>query len=167
MQNFWNDPCIPQKRARFGIKIFFVCESKSGYAWDFFIYTGQGEEWRGGESNSQKPISHASVTKLALCPELIGKRYVVLWTGGFQVLCYSMSCSITVSEPVEQLTYEGRICQKNYRLLQWRKEMYFAIHQEFIQQSNSRTKKMWQYYPQFTGEEYVTQEKLTERLKEW
>jgi len=69
--------CIPQKRARFGIKIFFVCEPKSGNAWDFFIYTGQGEERRGGESNSQKPISHASVTKLVLCPELIGKGYVV------------------------------------------------------------------------------------------
>jgi hypothetical protein len=24
---------------------------------------------------------------------------------------------------------------------------------------------MWQYYPQFTGEEYVTQEKFTERQK--
>jgi len=68
---------IPLKRARFGIKIFFVCESKSGYAWDFFIYTGQGEERRGGESNSQKLISHASVTKLVLCPEIIGKGYVV------------------------------------------------------------------------------------------
>ena len=68
---------IPLKRARFGIKIFFVCESKSGYAWDFFIYTGQGEERRGGESNSEKLTSHASVTKLVLCPELIGKGYVV------------------------------------------------------------------------------------------
>ena len=68
---------IMLKRARFGIKIFYVCESKSGYAWDFFIYTGQGEERRGRESNSQKLISHASVTKLVLCPELIGKGYVV------------------------------------------------------------------------------------------
>ena len=63
---------IPLKRARFGIKIFFLCESKSGYAWDFFIYTGQGEE-----SNSQKLISPASVTKLVLRPELIRKGYVV------------------------------------------------------------------------------------------
>jgi hypothetical protein len=35
---------IPITRARFEIKILFVCESKSGYSWDFFIYTGQGEE---------------------------------------------------------------------------------------------------------------------------
>ena len=68
---------IPLKRARFGIKIFFVCESKSGYAWDFLIYAGQGEEGRGGESNSQKLTRHASVNKLVLCPELIGKGYVV------------------------------------------------------------------------------------------
>jgi hypothetical protein len=36
------------KRARFGIKIFFVCESNSGYAWDFSIYTGQSEVRPGG-----------------------------------------------------------------------------------------------------------------------
>src|SRR5215467_10235397 len=89
------------------------------------------------------------------------------WTDVSQVLCYSMNCSITVLGPVELLTYEGRKCQKNYRLLKLRKEMYFAIHQEFIQQSSGGTKKMWCYYPQFTGEEYVTQEELTERRKKW
>jgi len=34
------------KRARFGIKIFFVCESKSGHACDFFIYTAQEKKAR-------------------------------------------------------------------------------------------------------------------------
>src|SRR5215469_14771270 len=49
------------------------------------------------------------------------------WTDGSQVLYYSMNCSIMVLGPVDQLTYEGRKCQKNYRLLKLRKEMNFAI----------------------------------------
>lgn len=30
------------KRARFGIKSFLLCESKSGYIWSSLIYTGKG-----------------------------------------------------------------------------------------------------------------------------
>lgn len=33
---------IPSKRARFGIKLFQLCESESGYIWNSFIYTGKG-----------------------------------------------------------------------------------------------------------------------------
>lgn len=33
---------IPTKRARFGIKLFQLCESESGYIWNSFIYTGKG-----------------------------------------------------------------------------------------------------------------------------
>lgn len=33
---------IPLKRARFGIKSYTLCESKSGYIWSFIIYTGKG-----------------------------------------------------------------------------------------------------------------------------
>ena len=32
---------IPTKRARFGIKSFEVCESSTGYIWDFFLYIGK------------------------------------------------------------------------------------------------------------------------------
>ncbi|KAJ8950559.1 hypothetical protein NQ318_015692 [Aromia moschata] len=32
---------IPLKRARFGIKTYMLCESKSGYVWNFIIYTGK------------------------------------------------------------------------------------------------------------------------------
>jgi hypothetical protein len=32
---------IPSKRATFGIKSFELCEAKSGYVWNFIIYTGQ------------------------------------------------------------------------------------------------------------------------------
>ena len=33
---------IPLKRARFGIKSYMLCESKSGYIWSVIIYTGKG-----------------------------------------------------------------------------------------------------------------------------
>lgn len=33
---------IPLKRARFGIKLYLLCESKSGYLFSFIIYTGKG-----------------------------------------------------------------------------------------------------------------------------
>lgn len=33
---------IPSKRARFGIKLFQLCESESGYIWNSCIYTGKG-----------------------------------------------------------------------------------------------------------------------------
>jgi DNA-directed RNA polymerase subunit RPC12/RpoP len=32
---------IPSKCARCGIKSFELCEAKSGYVWNFMIYTGQ------------------------------------------------------------------------------------------------------------------------------
>lgn len=33
---------IPMKRARSGMKTYFLCEGKSGYIWSLFIYTGKG-----------------------------------------------------------------------------------------------------------------------------
>lgn len=33
---------IPLKKARFGIKSYFLCEAKSGYVWNCLIYSGKG-----------------------------------------------------------------------------------------------------------------------------
>jgi hypothetical protein len=33
---------MPSKRARFVIKLFELCEAKSGYVWNLIIYFGQG-----------------------------------------------------------------------------------------------------------------------------
>jgi hypothetical protein len=35
---------IPLKAAKFGIKTYELCESSSGYAWSFLVYTGKGME---------------------------------------------------------------------------------------------------------------------------
>ncbi|GFY66423.1 piggyBac transposable element-derived protein 4 [Trichonephila inaurata madagascariensis] len=44
---------IPQKRARFGIKLFQLCESESGYIWNSLIYTGKGTPF-----NEKSPDSY-------------------------------------------------------------------------------------------------------------
>ena len=36
---------IPSKRSRFGIKFFVLCESESGYIWNFCVYTGKDTEF--------------------------------------------------------------------------------------------------------------------------
>ena len=36
---------IPSKRSRFGIKFFVLCESESGFIWNFCVYTGKETEF--------------------------------------------------------------------------------------------------------------------------
>jgi hypothetical protein len=53
---------IPSKRARFGIKSFKLCEAKSGYVWNFIIYTGQATVFE--ESLKNEPYGSKVVLKL-------------------------------------------------------------------------------------------------------
>ncbi|GFT72498.1 piggyBac transposable element-derived protein 4 [Trichonephila clavipes] len=62
---------IPQKRARFGIKLFQLCESESGYIWNSLIYTGKGTAFN--ENYNDYGLSTKSV--LTLIHELKGKGY--------------------------------------------------------------------------------------------
>lgn len=54
---------IPLKRAKFGIKIFMLCESKSGYVWNLIIYTGRGTTL--ATEYSHLPLSSQVVINLA------------------------------------------------------------------------------------------------------
>ena len=159
---------IPLKRARFGIKIFFVCESKSGYAWDFFIYTGQGEERWGRKSSYQKLISHASVTKLVLCPELIVKGYVVFmdwWFSGpmlFHELQHHVfrACGTVDLRRKEMPKELQATTMKKGDVLRYTSGIYSAI--------KWRDKKDVAVLSTIhRGGICVTQEKLTERRKKW
>ena len=58
---------IPLKRARFGIKFYLLCESKSGY--DMIIYTGKGTKMN--KKYEHLPISSQIVT--TLLDSLLGK----------------------------------------------------------------------------------------------
>ncbi|GFU28514.1 piggyBac transposable element-derived protein 4 [Trichonephila clavipes] len=62
---------IPQKRARFGIKLFQLCESESGYIWNSLIYTGKGTAFN--ENYNDYGLSTKS--DLTLIHELKGKGY--------------------------------------------------------------------------------------------
>ncbi|GFS41753.1 contactin [Trichonephila inaurata madagascariensis] len=62
---------IPQKRARFGIKLFQLCESESGYIWNSLIYTGKGTAFN--ENYNDYGLLTKSV--LTLIHELKGKGY--------------------------------------------------------------------------------------------
>ncbi|XP_064639800.1 piggyBac transposable element-derived protein 4-like [Lineus longissimus] len=63
---------IPSKRARFGIKSYELCESQSGYIWDFFIYTGQDTEYR--SEYRDNPSMGAKVV-LSLAHPLLDQGY--------------------------------------------------------------------------------------------
>jgi hypothetical protein len=53
---------IPSKHARFGIKSFELCETKSGYVWNFIIYTGQDTVF--GKFLKNEPYSSKIVLQL-------------------------------------------------------------------------------------------------------
>ncbi|XP_067123686.1 piggyBac transposable element-derived protein 4-like, partial [Centruroides vittatus] len=62
---------IPSKRARFGIKFYNLCESSSGYLWNFIIYTGKGTILN--EKYKDMPLTTQIV--LTLIDPLLGKGY--------------------------------------------------------------------------------------------
>lgn len=62
---------IPLKRARYGIKTYLLCESKSGYVWNFLIYTGKGTVI--GNEFRELPVSSQVVMNLA--KPLLNKGY--------------------------------------------------------------------------------------------
>ena len=64
---------IPLKRARFGIKTYMLCESDSGYVWNFVIYTGKGTQFDVEYDNL--PVSSRVV--MTLMKPLLDKGYCV------------------------------------------------------------------------------------------
>jgi hypothetical protein len=64
---------IPSKRARFCIKSFEFCETKSGYVWNFIIYTGQDTVF--GKSLKSEPWGSEVV--LQLMAPLLNQGYCI------------------------------------------------------------------------------------------
>ncbi|GBO11269.1 PiggyBac transposable element-derived protein 4 [Araneus ventricosus] len=61
---------IPTKRSRFGVKLFQLCESESGYIWNSIIYTGQGTTFHEDYGVSTKSV-------MTLIHELKNKGYTL------------------------------------------------------------------------------------------
>ena len=53
---------IPAKRKRFGIKFYELCESSTGYIWNYFIYAGTDTQYL--EKYMDKPVSARIVLSL-------------------------------------------------------------------------------------------------------
>jgi len=54
---------IPSKQSRFGVKIYKLCESSTGYVWNFIVYTGKdtiyGQTHPGEKTSSIVPeVAH-------------------------------------------------------------------------------------------------------------
>ncbi|KAF2882122.1 hypothetical protein ILUMI_24044 [Ignelater luminosus] len=62
---------IPLKKAKFGIKSYMLCESKSSYVWNFVIYMGKGTQY------DPNYVSYSCSTKIVttLLKLLLGKEY--------------------------------------------------------------------------------------------
>nr|CAH7752478.1 unnamed protein product [Callosobruchus chinensis] len=54
---------IPSKRKRFGIKLFLLCESSTGYTYNFLIYTGADTNY--GDNFVNEPLSARVVLELS------------------------------------------------------------------------------------------------------
>ncbi|CAH1957172.1 unnamed protein product [Acanthoscelides obtectus] len=65
---------IPSKRKRFGIKFYMLCESSTGYVYNFFVYTGADTNY--GHKYIEQPIAARIV--LSLCDSLLNKGHCLL-----------------------------------------------------------------------------------------
>ncbi|XP_068225608.1 piggyBac transposable element-derived protein 4-like [Palaemon carinicauda] len=69
---------IPAKQKRFGIKFFELCESSTGYIWNFCIYSGKNTTFL----DKYKNLSVTSRVVMSLMDPLLGKGYC-LYTDNF------------------------------------------------------------------------------------
>ena len=69
---------IPAKRKRFGMKIFELCESSTGYIWNFFVHAGSDTTYM--EKYMDLPVTSRIV--FSLMDPLLGKGYC-LYTDNF------------------------------------------------------------------------------------
>ena len=65
---------IPSKRARYGIKSYEICESSTGYIWDFFVYTVKSTEYNSAYENESSVGAKAILT---LAHDLLDKGYCI------------------------------------------------------------------------------------------
>lgn len=65
---------IPTKRARFGIKMYQLCEAKSGYIWNSIIYTGKGTKF----DEKYEALNLSIKTVMTLMQNLLGLGYTLI-----------------------------------------------------------------------------------------
>ncbi|XP_065662864.1 piggyBac transposable element-derived protein 4-like [Hydra vulgaris] len=104
---------IPSKRARFGLKSFILAESKTGYIWNGFLYTGKVDK-----INTDNYNYIATSIVMTLMKNLLNKAYCVFidnWYTSVEV-CHKLllnktDCVGTVRKDRKGLP-TGLICKK-------------------------------------------------------
>ena len=64
---------IPRKRSRFGLKSFVLCDAKTGYVWNFMLYSGK-------DTNDIEDCNadyHATCIVCSLAKSLFNKGYCI------------------------------------------------------------------------------------------
>ncbi|XP_067124358.1 piggyBac transposable element-derived protein 4-like [Centruroides vittatus] len=111
---------IPQKRARFGVKFYNLCESSSGYLYKFLIYTGKSTVL--DDKYKHMPVSSQIV--LTLADSLLDKGYC-LTTDRFysspQLADHLITCNTD---------FYGTVCTN-------RREMPPAIHMQKLKKGET------------------------------
>ena len=87
---------IPSKRARFGIKLFSLCED-SGYLWNSFVYLGK-TTINENQHQLERRISKYGIVVTSLLSDLLGLSYKL-----FVDNCYT-------SETIFNYLYENKTC---------------------------------------------------------
>jgi hypothetical protein len=67
---------IPNKRSRFGIKSFLICDFKTGFVQDFIIYSGKKTEIK--SSKLVKDLDKSGEVVLTLLKPYLGKGHMVI-----------------------------------------------------------------------------------------
>ena len=83
---------IPNKRVRFGIKIFSLCED-SGYLWNSFVYLGKTKVADVGEKEIEKRLGKSGAVVVKLMHDLFNqgyKLYIDNWYTSENLLRYLM-----------------------------------------------------------------------------
>ena len=62
---------IPQKRARFGVKLFTLCED-TGYCWNSFVYMGRNTQLTDEEDKMVRSIGKSGLVVIQLIKDLFG-----------------------------------------------------------------------------------------------
>ena len=90
---------IPLKRARFGLKSYELCESRSGYIWNSIIHTGKAMSL----CSSPDGLVSSQIV-LALAKDLLEKGYCFFFlTTGIHHQCYSENYMRSSQTLLEQL----------------------------------------------------------------
>jgi hypothetical protein len=96
---------IPTKRARFGIKLYFLCESTSGYAYNFLIHSTEAENRKFGQNLQCEHLSFSERVVVELSKDLLNLGYQVFtdnWFSSTRLADFLLANSTSLTGTIRQ-----------------------------------------------------------------